>query len=147
MAIEDRIYEKSVEYLSDIPELADEKPSKLLIGFVTEKFKQCRNYPPSFTDAKIESDMEKHLNTIAMAVVDLKAKEGAEGETSHSENSISRSYENAYVSSSIFNDVLPYVHFLQKIVRDQSGDSTGMVAGYQLIWWWAANGNKKKAGK
>ena len=35
MAIEDRIYEKSVEYLSDIPELADEKPSKLLIGFVT----------------------------------------------------------------------------------------------------------------
>ena len=25
MAIEDRIYEKSVEYLSDIPELADEK--------------------------------------------------------------------------------------------------------------------------
>nr|DAG75540.1 MAG TPA: hypothetical protein [Caudoviricetes sp.] len=112
MAIEDRIYEKSVEYLSDIPELADEKPSKLLIGFVTEKFKQCRNYPPYFTDAKIESDMEKHLNTIAMAVVDLKAKEGAEGETSHSENSISRSYENAYVSSSIFNDVLPYVHFL-----------------------------------
>ena len=77
MTIEDRIYEKSVEYLSDIPELADEKPSKLLIGFVTEKFKQCRNYPPSFTDAKIESDMEKHLNTIAMAVVDLKAKEGA----------------------------------------------------------------------
>lgn len=35
MAIEDRIYEKSVEYLSDIPELADEKPSKLLIGCIT----------------------------------------------------------------------------------------------------------------
>ena len=61
------------------------------------------------SDEKIEKDIEKHISTIAMAVVDLKMKEGAEGETSHSENSTSRTYENAYISSSIFKDVLPYV--------------------------------------
>lgn len=54
--------------------------------------------------------MEDHLSTLAMAVVDLKAKEGAEGETSHGENSTTRSYESAYISLSVFSDILPYVH-------------------------------------
>ena len=56
--------------------------------------------------------MRNHLSTMAMAVVDIFMKSGAEGETSHSENGINRAYENAYISNSVFNDVLPYVKVL-----------------------------------
>ena len=112
MAVADSIREKVTEYFNDIPELKGQEPSKLLIDFVIEKYKQQRNFPSNFTENQIEDDIQRHISTIAMAVVDLKMKEGAEGESSHSENSTSRSYENAYISSSIFNDVLPYVHFL-----------------------------------
>ena len=35
-------------------------------------------------------------------------KRGAEGETSHSENGISRSYENANVPESLLSEIVPY---------------------------------------
>lgn len=37
----------------------------------------------------------------------LMNKRGAEGETSHNENGINRSYENAYVPDSMLKDILP----------------------------------------
>lgn len=36
-------------------------------------------------------------------------KRGAEGETAHSENGVSRTYENAYVPDSMLKGVLPFV--------------------------------------
>lgn len=109
MGVAEKVKAKATAYFEEQPELAGESPSTLLVDFVIEKYKDLRNYPYSFSDEKIEKDIEKHISTISMAVVDLKMKEGAEGETSHSENSTSRTYENAYISSSIFKDVLPYV--------------------------------------
>jgi hypothetical protein len=109
MGVAEKVKAKATAYFGEQPDLAEEAPSTLLVDFVIEKYKDLRNYPSSFSDEKIEKDIEKHISTIAMAVVDLKMKEGAEGETSHSENSTSRTYENAYISSSIFKDVLPYV--------------------------------------
>lgn len=109
MEVAEKIKIKVSEYFDDIPELSGQSPSTFLIDFVIEKYKQQRNFPSIFTEERIESDILQHISTIAMAVVDLKMKEGAEGETSHSENYTSRTYENAYISSSIFNDVLPYV--------------------------------------
>lgn len=106
------IKEKVTEYFNDLPDMQDETPSSLLIDFVIEKYKQVRKYPRSFTNEQIEEDILSHTTTIAMGVVDLKMKEGAEGETSHSENSINRSYENAYISSSIFKGVLPYTEII-----------------------------------
>ena len=49
---------------------------------------------------------------MAMAVVDIFVKSGAEGQTSHSENGVNRVYENAYISESVFKDVFPYVNIL-----------------------------------
>lgn len=40
--------------------------------------------------------------------VEIYNRQGAEGEQSHSENGISRSYENAYVSSSLLKRIVPY---------------------------------------
>lgn len=83
-----------------------------VLSYLREYGIEIEVYDKMYVD---ESGTTQYFIPIAMAVVDLKAKEGAEGETSHSENSISRSYENAYVSSSIFNDVLPYVHFYRRL--------------------------------
>lgn len=102
------IKDKVTGYFADIPEMEGEVVSKLLVEFVIEQYKHIRRFPSTFTDEQIQNDILNNTSIIAMAVVDLKAKEGAEGETSHSENSTSRSYENAYISSSIFKGVLPY---------------------------------------
>ena len=99
-------------YLEADEELKDEKIPNLVAEFVIEKFIQHRNYPDSFTYERIEKDLCRHKATIAMAIVDVFAHYGAEGETSHSEKNISRAYESAYVSSSLFEDVLPFVNIL-----------------------------------
>ena len=44
-----------------------------------------------------------------MAVVDLYLKVGAEGETVHNENGVNITYEDAYISSSVFKNVYPFV--------------------------------------
>lgn len=110
--INEELKQKAVSYFDTIPELEGQVPSELLIDFVIEKYKEHRSFPSSFTDEKIENDMKNHLSTMAMAVVDIFVKSGAEGETSHSENGISRVYENAYISESVFKDVFPYVDIL-----------------------------------
>lgn len=99
------------EYCAAIPELAklNRTPNKMLIDFCVEKFKQLRNYPKTFSEEKIEADLYQYKSTIAMAVIDLFNKEGAEGETSHSESGITRNYESAFVSSSVFRNVVPFI--------------------------------------
>lgn len=109
MTIAENLIQKATSYFDEIPELAGKVPPQMLVDFVIEKYAQHRNYPSSFSDEKINDDMSKHVSTMAMAVVDIFMKIGAEGQTSHSENGVSRSYENAYVSLSIFSDVLPFV--------------------------------------
>lgn len=106
----DNLITKVEEYINFIPDMQDEKVNPMLVDFVIEKFKQRRNYPSTFTDEIIENDLSEHLSTMAMAIVDMLNKLGAEGEQSHTENSVTRQYESAYISTSIFCDVLPYVN-------------------------------------
>lgn len=106
----DDLTAKVKEYTDFIPEMAGQTVSPMLIDFVIEKYAQHRNYPLSFKDDLKENDMYEHITTIAMAVVDMLNKIGAEGEKSHSENGVSRQYESAYVSTNLFYDVLPYVN-------------------------------------
>lgn len=101
---------KAEEYINFIPEMLEQEVSPMLVDFVIEKYKQRRNYPNSFSEDMIDSDLYGHISTMAMAIVDMLNKIGAEGETAHTENSVTRQYENAYISSSIFSDVLPYVN-------------------------------------
>lgn len=112
MTISEELATKVKNYFDTIPELAGQVPPELLIDFVVEKYKQHRCFPKSFSEEKIERDMRNHLSTMAMAVVDIFVKTGAEGQTSHTENGITRVYENAYISESVFKDVFPYVDIL-----------------------------------
>ena len=43
-----------------------------------------------------------------MIAVDLYNKMGAEGETSHTENGISRTYESSWISAELLADIVPY---------------------------------------
>ena len=86
-------------------------PKTLTVNLAIEKFKDIRNYPSSYTEAMIETDMTNNISKITMAVVELDAKEGGEGENAHSENGISRTYGNygmpeAYKSVAQFATVI-----------------------------------------
>jgi hypothetical protein len=51
----------------------------------------------------------RKYNTLLLDIaVEMYNKQGAEGETSHSENGISRSYENAYISQTLLSQIIPY---------------------------------------
>ena len=100
------------KYLDADEELKDEKIPQLVADFVIEKFIQHRNYPSHYTQPRIEADLRNHQSTITMAIVDVFAHYGAEGETNHNEKNISRAYESAYISNSLFDDVLPFVKII-----------------------------------
>lgn len=55
------------------------------------------------------TEVPEKYNTLQCEIATyLLNKRGAEGETSHSENGISRSYENAGVPESMLKSVIPY---------------------------------------
>lgn len=110
MSFADDVLAKAKVYIDNSdPTLKGQSPSVMLVDFVIEKYKQHRNYPLSFSVNDIDDDCNKHLNTVAMAVVDVFMKQGAEGETNHVENSVTRHYKNAYISDDLFCDILPFV--------------------------------------
>ncbi len=56
------------------------------------------------------TEVEPKYETVQVAIaIELYSKQGAEGEVSHSENGISRSYESSFVSPSLLNMVIPKV--------------------------------------
>ena len=57
-------------------------------------------------DAKMEARYKDLQIRIAL---DLYNKMGAEGETSHGENGISRVYESSWISEQLLNEVTPYI--------------------------------------
>lgn len=70
--------------------------------------KRARRYPSSYTDEKIQSDLYEYYSNIrSIAVYDYNML-GAEGEQSHSENGISRTYIDR---NKLFAGILPIAVF------------------------------------
>lgn len=65
----------------------------------------ARAYP--YDDTVTEVPVKYHALQCEMAVYMLN-KRGAEGQTSHSENGISRTYENADIPSSMLSQIIPF---------------------------------------
>ena len=70
----------------------------------------ARRYP--FSDFPVDENGEtvleaRYLDLQIRIAVELFNKIGAEGQTSHSENGVSRSYESANVSESLLREVVP----------------------------------------
>lgn len=81
--------------------------SDLSILFAIEQFQAIRNYPLSWDEEKKIADMEKNKAKIAMAAIEIDAKDGAEGQVSHSENGISRTWTDKI---SAYKDVIGFAN-------------------------------------
>lgn len=69
------------------------------VSLAIELFTDIRNYPSSYTiDMKL-ADMESNKSKIAMAVIELDAKNGVEGQTAHNENGTNRTYGEKYIKA------------------------------------------------
>lgn len=109
--LKEEILLSAMRYFADDEQLSGEEIPELVADFVIEQYKGHRHFPSSFTEERIAKDLLEHKATLTMMVVDCFSHYGSEGEVSHNEKNISRSYENAYVSQSLLNTILPYVDF------------------------------------
>lgn len=69
-----------------------------------EDVKQARNYPGEYTEQQIERDLYKYKGKIKNIALYDYNKDGVQGQKSHSENSVSRTYEDR---NSYFSGILP----------------------------------------
>lgn len=96
--------EKLKKYLNNADASEDEL-LLLLLDLAGSKLLE-RLYP--FDSTKTEVPARYQFKQIEIALF-LYNKQGAEGETSHSENGISRGYENADIPDSLMQGITPFV--------------------------------------
>lgn len=102
---------KALEYVQETGEEIETFPLSI-VDFVIEHISQNCHFPSHFTEKNIVSDLSKGKNSLSMACVDVYAKAGAEGQKSHSENGVSRTYDSSWISPSIYNAFPNYVTIL-----------------------------------
>lgn len=85
-----------------IPEISPEKAESYLD--MAKAAIMARRYPFEDFPEELES---RYLDLQLRIAADLFAKEGAEGETAHSESGVSRTYSNAWISEELLSEVVP----------------------------------------
>lgn len=105
------IQNKAKSYLAETGEVIDTFPLSI-VDFVIEHVSQQCHFPAHFKEANIVADLEKGKSTLAMACVDVYAKIGVEGQTGHTENSVNRQYDSAWITSDIISQFPNYVSIL-----------------------------------
>jgi len=90
-------------------EIQDEEENEKLTLFLKKASKAVakRRYPFGYSEEQMEYLLELFDDTILDIAVFLYSKQGAEGQTSHSENGIGRSYEGAGIPDSYLDDIVP----------------------------------------
>lgn len=112
MTLVEEILANAKEYLSFDDQLSGSDVPPLIAAFAIEEFCERRCYPEHFSDETIEKDLRKNINLLSMMVVDIFAHYGAEGESTHTEKNITRTYESSYISPTLLNRIIPYVKAL-----------------------------------
>lgn len=106
--METEILQDVITYLGD--EMSDTDNPVLLILINRAIRKVCaKRYPFGYTERDKETAVERYRDTIFAAAVYYWAKQGADGESSHSENGISRSYHS---EADLYFDVVPMIKVL-----------------------------------
>lgn len=92
MDIQSEVYTDLCEEL-DINNAKDEAKLLAKVKYAVREVKNRRSYPSHFTDEAIENDLQKlYSNIHDLALYDYN-QIGAEGQTSHGENGISRTWK------------------------------------------------------
>ena len=97
--------EKALSYSVESGESIETFPSSV-VDFVVEYAINESHFPVSFSEDKIATRLSRCSSALAMACIEVYSRMGAEGERSHSENAISRTYDGAWISTRL-HDVLP----------------------------------------
>lgn len=106
--MEAEILKDVVTYLGDEVSETDNPVLLILINCAIRKV-CAKRYPYGYTDKEKEAAIKRYRDTIFAAAIYYWAKQGADGENSHSENGISRSYQS---EEELFFDVVPMVKVL-----------------------------------
>jgi hypothetical protein len=92
LTLEQELIADLTDELSVSDELFNEKLMLSKIRSAMREVKRARNYPDTYTDEMVEKDMYNYYSNIRnLALYDYNTV-GSEGEQSHSENGVSRSY-------------------------------------------------------
>lgn len=102
------VSDKAREYLEETGEIVNKFPGSI-VDFVIEYATEQCHFPKDFSEKQKTTELERHKNSLAMACNDIYAKAGAEGQTGHSENGVSRSYESAWISPKLLSGLPNYV--------------------------------------
>lgn len=113
LKIKESIVENALVYFETTEESLSEEFLLLLVESLVDEYKSKRNYPAYFTEDQIDADVYAYFNHkktyFSLKVIPtMVGKIGAEGQVSHSENGISRTWE----TESWFSDVIPYCEVL-----------------------------------
>lgn len=107
-----KIAEKALLYLSETEDEAPDTFPASIVDFVLEYAISESHFPSDYTDEQIGTRLNRCTSSLAMACIEVYSRTAAEGETAHSENGVSRTYDGAWISSRL-HDVLPnYVGLL-----------------------------------
>lgn len=99
------IQSKALSYMTETGETMDSFPASI-VDFVYEYAVNESHFPTDYSDEQIATRLSRCTNALAMACVEVYMRVGAEGESRHVENSITREYDGAWISKKL-HDVLP----------------------------------------
>lgn len=102
------VSDKAREYLEETGEKIEKFPMSI-VDFVIEYATEQCHFPKNFNEKQIVTDLARSKNSLAFACNEIYAKTGAEGQTAHSENGISRSYDSAWISPKLLSGLPNYV--------------------------------------
>lgn len=101
------VSEKAKSYLEETGENIDKFPLTIVDFVIEYAIEQC-HFPNTYSEKQIVQVLEKFKNTIAIACDDVYARAGAEGQTGHTENGISRSYDGSWISPTLLSGLPNY---------------------------------------
>lgn len=101
------------QFKADVKEMTTEylgyEVSTLVLQLAIEQFETIRNYPKSYSEEMKIADMRKNISKIAMAVVEIDSKDGAENQLTHNESGTSRSFYNGIMA---YKDVIGFANVI-----------------------------------
>ena len=100
-----KVQTRALTYLNETDEDVNIFPSSI-VAFVIEYSINESHFPSYFSEERIAEELNRCVNSMAMACVEVYSRSGAEGEKAHSENAISRTYDGSWISTRL-HDVLP----------------------------------------
>lgn len=87
---------------------ATESEDELLLMYLTDAERAILNHLYPMDDDLAHNIPNRYESRQVEIAAYLYNKRGAEGETSHNENGISRSYENGSIPDSMLSDIIPF---------------------------------------